>query len=91
MNHDIHFRPGIAPDGTDTYSPRALIYDLKGAFGSLRQISALYETQEQQDAARNSLWCVTSRIAPSDPRLSMTNAVMYLQYCSIDVASAFFL
>lgn len=31
VNHDINFRSGIGADGSETYTPRALIYDLKGA------------------------------------------------------------
>jgi hypothetical protein len=46
VDHDIHFRPGIGADGTETFTPRTLIYDLKGGFGSLRKINALYETEE---------------------------------------------
>ncbi|KAL5115679.1 mtDNA inheritance, partitioning of the mitochondrial organelle [Pleosporales sp. CAS-2024a] len=48
VNHDILFRPGLAPDGSDTFTPRALIYDLKGAFGSMRKISALYEPEDDR-------------------------------------------
>lgn len=46
IESDVHFRPGIAPDGTETYTPRALIYDLKDAFGTLRRINALYEATD---------------------------------------------
>ncbi|KAF2845684.1 mtDNA inheritance protein dml1 [Plenodomus tracheiphilus IPT5] len=48
VDHDISFRPGLAPDGSDTFTPRALIYDLKGAFGSMRKISALYEPEDDR-------------------------------------------
>lgn len=33
--------------------PRTVIYDLKGGFGSMRKINALYEDQEAEPAA---LW-----------------------------------
>ncbi|RDW71339.1 tubulin nucleotide-binding protein [Coleophoma cylindrospora] len=46
IDHDVHFRPGIGADGTETFTPRTLIYDLKGGFGSLRKINALYEIDE---------------------------------------------
>lgn len=36
VDHDIHWRAGIGPAGEDTYTPRALIYDLKGGFGGMR-------------------------------------------------------
>ncbi|KAL2164364.1 hypothetical protein VTH06DRAFT_3580 [Thermothelomyces fergusii] len=53
VDHDIHFRPGIAPDGTETFMPRTVIYDLKGAFGTLRKVNALYEVGDDNpvDAA----------------------------------------
>ena len=54
VDHDIHFRPGIGADGTETFTPRTLIYDLKGGFGSLRQINALYEIEEP--AVQHGVW-----------------------------------
>ncbi|KAH8663517.1 tubulin domain-containing protein [Tricladium varicosporioides] len=54
VDHDIHFRPGIGADGTETFTPRTLIYDLKGGFGSLRKINALYEVDEP--AISHGLW-----------------------------------
>ena len=42
IDHGVHFRAGTAPDGTDTFTPRTLIYDLKCGFGSLRKVNALY-------------------------------------------------
>ncbi|XPS75755.1 mtDNA inheritance, partitioning of the mitochondrial organelle [Ascochyta lentis] len=49
INHDIHFRAGTAPDGSDTFTPRALIYDLKNAFGSMRKTNALYEAEDDRN------------------------------------------
>ncbi|KAF1942911.1 mtDNA inheritance protein dml1 [Clathrospora elynae] len=49
VNHDVLFRPGLAPDGSDTFTPRTLIYDLKGAFGSMRKINALYEPEDDRN------------------------------------------
>ncbi|KAH9822809.1 protein dml1 [Teratosphaeria destructans] len=46
IDHDVSFRAGIGADGHDTYTPRTLIYDLKGAFGTLRRENALYEVQQ---------------------------------------------
>ncbi|KAK7990938.1 Protein dml-1 [Apiospora arundinis] len=45
VNHDVHFRPGLGADGTETFMPRTVIYDLKGGFGSMRKINALYEEE----------------------------------------------
>ncbi|KAK4123535.1 tubulin nucleotide-binding domain-like protein [Parathielavia appendiculata] len=55
VDHDIHFRPGLAPDGTETYMPRTVIYDLKGAFGTLRKINALYDVNDDS-APPQALW-----------------------------------
>lgn len=44
VDHDIHFRAGLGSDGrTETYTPRTVIYDLKGGFGTLKQRNALYD------------------------------------------------
>ncbi|KAL8973915.1 MAG: hypothetical protein Q9197_001849 [Variospora fuerteventurae] len=43
IDHDVHFRPGQGPGGEDTYTPRTLIYDLKGGFGNLRKWGGLYD------------------------------------------------
>nr|POF03454.1 protein dml1 [Quercus suber] len=45
VDHDRSFRPGVGADGQETYTPRTLIYDLKGAFGTLRRENALYGLQ----------------------------------------------
>ena len=45
VDHDINFRPGIGLSGEETYTPRTLIYDLKGGFGSLRRTGGLYEDE----------------------------------------------
>ncbi|KAF2672577.1 tubulin nucleotide-binding domain-like protein [Microthyrium microscopicum] len=45
VDHDIHFRSGIGAYGSDTFTPRTLIYDAKESFGTLRQRNALYEMQ----------------------------------------------
>ncbi|KAK6346377.1 mtDNA inheritance, partitioning of the mitochondrial organelle [Orbilia blumenaviensis] len=60
VDHDIHFRVGLGVGNVETFTPRALIYDLKGGFGSLRKINQLY--QDEADLAKikdldlNSLW-----------------------------------
>lgn len=53
VDHDISFRPGLGADGSDTYTPRTLIYDLKGAFGTLRRENALYDLQQGQTERRD--------------------------------------
>ncbi|KAF2104238.1 protein DML1 [Rhizodiscina lignyota] len=54
VDHDIHFRPGVGSDGSDTFMPRALVYDLKSNFGSLRKLNALYEASDQGN--NSNLW-----------------------------------
>lgn len=56
VNHDIHFRAGTAPDGSDTFTPRALLYDLKGAFGSMKKVNALYEAEEDANVDGSVVW-----------------------------------
>lgn len=59
INHNILWRAGLGHDGCETFMPRTVIYDLKGAFGSLRKIHALYDAVPQVDAAAAdclSLW-----------------------------------
>ncbi|RDA93344.1 hypothetical protein CP533_0325 [Ophiocordyceps camponoti-saundersi (nom. inval.)] len=63
VDHNIHWRAGIGHDGRETFLPRTVIYDLKGAFGSLRKINALYDAVPQVDAAESlSLWSGPSTV-----------------------------
>ncbi|KPI41294.1 Protein dml1 [Cyphellophora attinorum] len=67
VNHDVLFRPGLGEGGIDTFTPRTLIYDLKGGFGSLRKINALYEAQDDAVAR---LWdgsTLTQQQQPVEP------------------------
>ncbi|KAI0533525.1 tubulin domain-containing protein [Xylaria digitata] len=68
VDHDVHFRPGLGVDGTETFMPRTVIYDLKGGFGTLKRLNALYDIS--QDAAASSLWpgqAVVHRQQPIEP------------------------
>ncbi|KAF8316330.1 hypothetical protein DL93DRAFT_2154764 [Clavulina sp. PMI_390] len=47
--HEISFREGIAPDGSETFCPRLLLFDFKPNFGALSTISALYQPSEDND------------------------------------------
>ena len=58
VDHDVHFRPGVGADGSETYTPRTVIYDLKGGFGTLRKTNALYELSEDLNPGQG-LWCVS--------------------------------
>ncbi|OJJ45581.1 hypothetical protein ASPZODRAFT_133421 [Penicilliopsis zonata CBS 506.65] len=55
VDHDVHFRPGLGADGSETFTPRTLIYDLKGSFGTLRKYNALYELSEELNGIQG-LW-----------------------------------
>ncbi|KAI9789555.1 MAG: mtDNA inheritance, partitioning of the mitochondrial organelle [Peltula sp. TS41687] len=55
VDHDVHFRPGLGPAGQETYTPRALIYDFKAEFGSLKKINELYDVQGS-NGPRDGLW-----------------------------------
>ncbi|KAM5447868.1 mtDNA inheritance, partitioning of the mitochondrial organelle [Microsporum audouinii] len=68
VNHDIHFRGGIGADGTETFTPRTLIYDLKGGFGTLRKYNALYQLEENQPGLDSALWD-TSGVLQQQPKI----------------------
>lgn len=54
VDHNVHFRPGRGVDGTETFMPRTVIYDLKGGFGTLKRLNDLYDISEE--ASSSSLW-----------------------------------
>ncbi len=56
VDHDVHWRTGVGADGSDTFLPRTVVYDLKGGFGSLRKINALYDVDPDADAMASALW-----------------------------------
>ncbi|RHZ89757.1 hypothetical protein Glove_11g74 [Diversispora epigaea] len=53
--HDIHFRTGLSQKGIETYTPRVIIYDLKGGFGQIKKMNKLYEdtTTDESDQLWN--------------------------------------
>ncbi|KAF2864965.1 tubulin domain-containing protein [Massariosphaeria phaeospora] len=67
VNHDVSFRAGIAPDGSDTFTPRTLIYDLKGAFGSMRKVNALYEPEDDGNVGKSGVWPSKPIVQRSQP------------------------
>ncbi|RMD40614.1 hypothetical protein DV735_g4519, partial [Chaetothyriales sp. CBS 134920] len=76
VNHDVHFRAGQTPKGEDTYTPRTVIYDLKGGFGTLRKINALYEVEVDQRQPLGALWdgtTSTQQEAPIEPSRYQVN------------------
>lgn len=63
----MHFRSGIGADGSETFMPRTVIYDLKGGFGSMRKINALYDAQQDDDAAPQALWSGKTVVQRQEP------------------------
>ncbi|MCJ1471228.1 mtDNA inheritance, partitioning of the mitochondrial organelle [Pseudocyphellaria aurata] len=55
VDHDVHWRAGIGPAGEDTYTPRVLIYDLKGGFGSMR-VDGWEEGGDGGEGNGNGVW-----------------------------------
>lgn len=51
VDHDVSFREGLGVDGAPTYTPRALLFDVRQEFGTLRARNALYGAYDD-DAAR---------------------------------------
>ncbi|RCH82943.1 Protein dml1 [Rhizopus azygosporus] len=43
INHDVLYRAGESANGVMTYTPRTLIYNLKGNFGSYQKYNKLFE------------------------------------------------
>ena len=58
IDHNIHFRAGLGPRGEDTFTPRTLIYDLKGGFGSMRRGAGLYDEDdiEEDSEVQTNTW-----------------------------------
>ncbi|KPM46211.1 Protein DML1 [Neonectria ditissima] len=65
VDHNVHWRAGVGADGSETFLPRTVIYDLKGGFGSLRKINALYEAESE--ATPGALWSGPSVVHKQKP------------------------
>ncbi|RMZ85090.1 hypothetical protein DV738_g106, partial [Chaetothyriales sp. CBS 135597] len=91
VNHDVHFRAGQTPEGEDTYTPRTVIYDLKGGFGTLRKINALYEVENDERDPLGALWDGTTstqqetRIEPSQYQVNLEQGLPTFQLHDRDV------
>ncbi|KAL7940910.1 tubulin nucleotide-binding domain-like protein [Trichoderma barbatum] len=73
VDHNIHWRAGVGEDGSDTFLPRAVVYDLKGGFGPLRKVNPMYDVAPDQDAALASLW-------PGQPAVHKQNPLSSIDY-----------
>lgn len=61
VNHDIHWREGLDSAGRNTYTPRTLIYDLRGGFGGGLNWSdggggSLGQYQEPSEVDNSGVW-----------------------------------
>ncbi|KAL7787026.1 tubulin domain-containing protein [Trichoderma ceciliae] len=71
VDHNIHWRTGVGEDGSDTFLPRTVVYDLKGGFGPLRKVNPMYDASPSQDASLVSLWPGKPAIHKQDPLSSI--------------------
>ncbi|ORX52832.1 tubulin nucleotide-binding domain-like protein [Hesseltinella vesiculosa] len=60
FDHDTLFRLGLTPQGAETYTPRALVFDLKGAFGSIHKYNKLYSSIDSPVAWEHGISKVSS-------------------------------
>ncbi|KAK9451056.1 tubulin domain-containing protein [Limtongia smithiae] len=65
VDHYVSFRPGIGADGvTQTFTPRCMLWDLRGGQGSLAKYNALYD-YGQETLSRNVVRMEQARIPQS--------------------------
>ncbi|CEP09224.1 hypothetical protein [Parasitella parasitica] len=68
INHDVLYRQGETSSGDLTYTPRTLIYDLKGGFGSMQKYNRLFsggdsvDTDTQQVPWEQGINCINRHI-----------------------------
>ncbi|KAK4177371.1 tubulin domain-containing protein [Triangularia setosa] len=82
IDHDVHFRPGLSLDNkTETFMPRTVIYDLKGAFGSMKKINALYEVDgDEPDPTQLDLQPMASGVWPGKTVLQKAEPIQPSPY-----------
>ncbi|KAJ3034989.1 Protein misato 1 [Rhizophlyctis rosea] len=51
IDTSVLYREGVSIYGEPTYSPRLILFDLKGSFGSLRKSNPVYEQDEENPGA----------------------------------------
>lgn len=49
VDHDVSFREGLGVHGESTFTPRALFFDVRPEFGTLRTHNALYGAEEDDE------------------------------------------
>ena len=64
ISHDVLFREGLTLRGEQTYTPRLLIFDLKGSLRNLPRYGTLYQTSSFDNEAS---WSGEISVHESDP------------------------
>ncbi|WFD18938.1 mtDNA inheritance, partitioning of the mitochondrial organelle [Malassezia caprae] len=64
VEHDVSFRAGEGTDGLDTYTPRALLFDVRSEFGAMARINELYATEDDHGACET--MHTAERVPPSE-------------------------
>ena len=64
INHDVLFREGLTLQGQQTYTPRLLIFDLKGSLRNLPRYGTLYQTSSYGSEAS---WSGEVSVHESEP------------------------
>ncbi|PKS12909.1 hypothetical protein jhhlp_000249 [Lomentospora prolificans] len=65
VDHNVHWRQGIGADGSETFLPRALIYDFRSNYGPLGRSNPLYENED--DDPNRHLWHGNAAIHKQPP------------------------
>ena len=64
INHDVLFREGLTLHGDQTFTPRVLMFDLKGSLKTLPQYGTLYQTPSYSSEAA---WSGKMSVHKADP------------------------
>lgn len=67
INHDVLFREGLTLRGEQTFTPRLLIFDLKGSLRNLPRYGTLYETPQTSSYGNEALWSGEISVHESEP------------------------
>lgn len=64
INHDVLFREGLTLHGDQTYTPRLLVFDLKGSLKNLPKYGTLYQNSSYSNEAS---WAGAISVHESEP------------------------
>ncbi|KAK9464389.1 tubulin domain-containing protein [Lipomyces arxii] len=96
VDHNISFRAGFGSDGvTETFTPRCLLWDLKGGFGSLKKYNSLYEDKPDPNVSSQVVKIEQPRIPTGDyikslddtngnlANLTPSSTLFWSDYCNV--------